>query len=170
MFACAVSLRRQSRLDLSAGLNEVRWHSPVLYGSHLRELVSVRLSGALTVLCDSRDPTKWSTYTTPLRAAVQSAEERFNAMVDIVRHYVVAVPRVTSCSPSMVAPVQRRPSPVDVAACAGHIREYTAATAHLGEATVRTQVSFPDKWLVQYDCGKLQVGASMVASGSALWW
>jgi hypothetical protein len=154
---CRACLSRQSRLELCGSLNDARWQSPALYGKHLRDLVAVHHTGALSVIADASEPSKCLLYTKALRGAVRTAEERFAAMTDVVRHYVVAVPPVTAACPVMVAPVMRQPSPTDVAACASHVSTYTAATAHIGEAIVRMQVSFPDKWLVQYDCGKLQV-------------
>jgi hypothetical protein len=119
--------------------------------------VTVPPCGALGVIAQSAQPAQWRMYTTALRAAVRTPTERFAALGALVAKFVVVVPRAVAPCPALVAPVMRQPRPWDAGVAADHTLTALAAQAEVREAAVRMQVSFPDKWLVQFDCGKLQV-------------
>jgi hypothetical protein len=48
-----------------------------------------------------------------------------------------------------------------------HARRLEAMATPLRDSLIRMHISFPDKWLVQYDCGKLQVRCPLRACGRA---
>jgi E1A-binding protein p400 len=139
-------------------VNDQRWERPLLYSSDLRAAVTVQLDGAQGVIRQAQCPSLWKTHTNALRRAVLTPVERFMRLTDVVAKFVVVVPKAVAPCPVLVAPRAPLPPAWDTRVVAGHVATTMGALTEIQEAVVRMQVSFPDKWLVQYDCGKLQVG------------
>ena len=97
------------------------------------------------------------TQTRALRAAVKTPTERLQSMESMLLKYVFAVPKAIAPTPML----RSRAVVANSGRDAGLITAATQlATGALEEGHIivnQLRLCFPDKWLVQYDCGKLQV-------------
>jgi hypothetical protein len=99
-----------------------------------------------------------------LRALVKLPEERAAEMDPLLREFVFVIPRARAPPPALWCP---RPDAGAVAAAAARSRaaaaEARALSTLLHVPRQRTALFFPDRRLVQYDCGKLQELARLLA-------
>ena len=154
----------QSRLSLVATVSTARCEQPIYMGRDTLDLLTVPLTGAASVIADSEScavDAYWK-HTAALRAAVLSPIDRLVAMQDVLEKYACVVPKATSPTPALnskagLAQSRRHATLRDSAA-----RFALDAHAALHPVTSRRQLQFPDKWLVQYDCGKFQVMAQLL--------
>ena len=141
-------------------INRHRTHASrtPIYGTALRELVTVRLK------CDrAREPSPrqsrnaYLTTSSTLRHLVPSFEQRLEQMHELIVNFTFVIPRCQASTPELHC---SHPSPSLATHAEWRERQITsfiaANTALLRPAMVRFQLSFPDRRLLQFDCGKLQ--------------
>ena len=102
------------------------------------------------------DAPAWS-HSQLLASLVRSPDTCLASILDLVLAFLMVVPRAKSAPPECVV---RRPDASAVAAAHGrslaHARHARTAASFLAPLHSRFQLTFPDKRLIQYDCGKLQ--------------
>ena len=147
---------RASRARLQERLSRKRCDVGVVYGWNLLKVVAVhdRVHAACVA---SRDPRCCLSFAPHLVDTVVSYEERAKRMSDIIMTFTCTIPRARTPAPVMVC---SRPD-VDIAMRAARRsqwaqKELSQRAAFLRPSTVRMQLFFPDRRLVQFDCGKLQ--------------
>ncbi|WPT11241.1 Protein PHOTOPERIOD-INDEPENDENT EARLY FLOWERING 1 [Picochlorum sp. SENEW3] len=89
--------------------------------------------------------------------AVKLPEDRSNEMNSILKNFVFVIPKARSAMPQLVSGSPQPVSITEMIAKREHLwNQFTSSTALLHVPRVRQQLFFPDKRLIQYDCGKLQ--------------
>ena len=95
--------------------------------------------------------------------AVRTPADRAADLDPVLRRFVCVIPRTRAPPPelwcSTPAPAAAAAAAARTAALAARVR---AASAPLHTAAVRTTLFFPDKRLIQFDCGKLQALATLL--------
>ncbi len=144
------------RAHAKAYVNDLRCERRPVYGADLRRLLwledPVRDAHAMAA-----DPRRARSSSVLLRGALQTYAQRLEGLLDIIRHCLVALPRARAAAPRLWC---LRPD-------AGLESRRRGASQRLhpiltGPATlswpelVCHKMYFPNRWLVQYDCGKLQ--------------
>ncbi|XP_023642512.1 protein PHOTOPERIOD-INDEPENDENT EARLY FLOWERING 1 isoform X2 [Capsella rubella] len=95
-------------------------------------------------------------YSTILADIVLSPIERFKKIIDLVEAFTLAIPAARVSSPACWC--SRRDSPVFLSpSYKEEVRDLLSPLlSPIRPAIVRRQVYFPDRRLIQFDCGKLQ--------------
>lgn len=144
----------KDRASSIAWWNSLRCQKKPVYSTTLREIVTVRHP-----VCDiHRQKTgRFSyDYSSKLADIVLSPVERFHKMIDLVESFMFAIPaaRVSAptcwCSRSYSSVFLQ---PTYVQKCSEVLLPLLSP---FRPAVVRRQVYFPDRRLIQFDCGKLQ--------------
>jgi SNF2 family DNA or RNA helicase len=95
---------------------------------------------------------------------IKLPDRRAEELEDVLREFVFVIPRARAALPELWC---SRPDASAVSAAASAARTLSttlsgAATALLHVPSLRTQLFFPDRRLVQFDCGKLQEMAALL--------
>ena len=99
-----------------------------------------------------------------LRDMVKLPDHRAHDMEETLKQFVFVIPKARSKTSELVSSVPDTPSLSDAIVRNKSLWEqYTESTALLHTQRVRKQLFFPDKRLLQYDCGKLQELAALLA-------
>ena len=111
----------------------------------------------------SADPRRVLDFSALLRAVVHTPAERAAACEPLIEAFVFAIPKARASAP---VPWCSAPAPRAVAAAETQRLELVTTLlpgmAPLHPALVRRQVFFPDRRLIQFDCGKLQELAALL--------
>ncbi|KAI8817602.1 P-loop containing nucleoside triphosphate hydrolase protein [Fimicolochytrium jonesii] len=100
----------------------------------------------------SDDPSRMGSYSTYLRQAVLTPEERLATVIEYIDRFVCVTPR------ARVHPFRTNiPTPGLIYPRSADSYDAVCPVDVLGFAKTRLEISFPDKRLVQFDCGKLQM-------------
>ncbi|CAG8650446.1 10245_t:CDS:1, partial [Paraglomus occultum] len=149
------NIQHRSRLAIKARWEYIRYVNAFrskrrpLYGTGLVRLC--KMLGSVPVeraLIDSNNPKKyWSTMSS-LAALVKSPAQRYAETEEIIKRYAFVTPAVVArdlvkYTLTMMSDELRHKINTEIDDIYHPIR-------------VKLQIAFPDKWLVQYDCGKLQ--------------
>ncbi len=131
-------------------------------GAALRALLAApRPADAVIAL--SSDPRRWREWSPALRSAVATPVERAAATQPLIETFVFAIPRARAPPPQ---PWCSSPAARATAAASALrqelISEVLPRLAPLQPSLVRRQVFFPDRRLIQFDCGKLQELATLL--------
>ena len=103
-------------------------------------------------------PSRHMDFSSAIAAAVQTPSQRATAVDHILKQFMFVIPQARSPPPtawcshpdqSIVLQAARKAQLVQ--------REWVQHSAVLRPAIVRQQLFFPDRQLLQFDCGKLQV-------------
>ena len=164
-------------------VNARRCDGMPVFGEDLRRLVKVSSATDSIFEMDS-DSKCYFTHTSVLRDLVLSAEERvfgrggfegtndertrrpqfdaaqkpIGSLLDVLTNFVCIIPKARAQAPRVVASRCDRSSEMELAAAEIKFRSvYSAVNDVCRPAHIRQQLYFPDKRLLQYDCGKLQV-------------
>ncbi|XP_062112226.1 protein PHOTOPERIOD-INDEPENDENT EARLY FLOWERING 1 isoform X3 [Humulus lupulus] len=144
----------KDRAATIAWWNSLRCERKPMYSTTLRELVTVR-HPAHDIHCHKANPRSY-TYSRKLADIILSPVERFHKMLDLVESFMFAIPAA------------RAPPPVCWCSKSGSsaflqstykqkcTKIFSPLLTPLRPAIVRRQVYFPDRRLIQFDCGKLQ--------------
>lgn len=156
----------QQRLSHFQYINELRSSSkPLVMADEtialLKEDIDVLQEQALAI---RRDPSKFLDYSSHANALVLAPEERLEQMRGIIENFVCYIPKART--PPVSLRTAHISSPSDDAQekqASAQIKSIIAPGLDLFHpAHVRTQTYFPDKRLIQFDCGKLQMLAVML--------
>ncbi|XP_044486357.1 protein PHOTOPERIOD-INDEPENDENT EARLY FLOWERING 1 isoform X4 [Mangifera indica] len=134
--------------------NSLRCQKKPVYSKTLRELVTVKYP-VHDALHQKTDRISYL-YSSKLADIVLSPVERFQNMIDLVESFMFAIPSARAPAPAcwcsksgasvFLHPTYKEKCSEDLLPLLSHIRP----------AIVRKQVYFPDRRLIQFDCGKLQ--------------
>ncbi|KAF9277249.1 swr1 complex component [Mortierella alpina] len=133
-------------------VNANRCQVNILYGSSLLSLCQAptRIKrGCDTILSQASDPRQYLEYTNALAKAVVPSEDRIYRNQETIKRFAFVTPAVLVRDDAW-APIHINPEPSNLElAC-----EKAQKVFHPVESCL--QVQFPDKRLLQFDCGKLQ--------------
>jgi superfamily II DNA or RNA helicase len=135
-------------LPHATGAVPARGSRPVLAASNSQ-------AGAGAAVVES-SPGAWSCYSSTLRKMVRSFSERLDSMTSVLDRFVFIIPKATAPTPRItVVGTTQNPSAFEskrqtMLSLANDAKELTH------NINMRMAISFPDRRLVQYDCGKLQ--------------
>eukprot|EP00890_Picochlorum_soloecismus_P002969 jgi/Picsp_1/3673/NSC_06510-R1_swr1 complex snf2 family dna-dependent atpase len=95
--------------------------------------------------------------------AVKLPEQRALDLDAVMKAFVFAIPKARTTHPELVSSVANNVPITDTIVGSKYLWEkYTKSTTLLHIPKIRSQVFFPDKRLIQYDCGKLQELAALL--------
>ncbi|CAO3569811.1 unnamed protein product [Mortierella alpina] len=133
-------------------VNANRCQVNILYGSSLLRLCQAPTRtqrGCDTILSQASDPRQYLEYTDALAKAVVPSEDRFYQNQETIKRFAFVTPAVLVRDDAW-APIHVNPSPSDIEL----VCEKAQEVFYPVESCL--QVQFPDKRLLQFDCGKLQ--------------
>lgn len=135
--------------------NSLRCQKKPMYGTNLRDLVTIK-HPVLNIHEQRRSPSCYLSFSSKLSDIVLLPVERLQNMLEIVESFMFAIPAARA--PSPLCWCSKGNSPVFLSA--DQRDKWTEAFSPLltpvRPAIVRRQVYFPDRRLIQFDCGKLQ--------------
>ncbi|CAG8509274.1 12714_t:CDS:2 [Acaulospora colombiana] len=130
-------------------INSFRLKRRPIYGSGLYRLCrQLGTTICSTALVDANNPRKFFDHTKSLTEMIVSYERRYNMMEDIIKQYAFVTPAVVARD---VASYALAGLPEEM-----RLMIYDQVQDLYHPIRVKLQVAFPDKRLLQYDCGKLQ--------------
>jgi len=149
---------RVSRRTHMAALNAIRTdeHAHALYGYDTLRAVSLPALPRDTHVHE-QSPRNLVNLSSTLSSLVLSYEQRAEQMRDAIEHVCCIIPKARAKQPQLYVykPDRRR-----LERAAGRVlhmvTELSPATTLLRPSFARQQLFFPDRYLLQYDCGKLQ--------------
>ena len=143
---------RHRQLDQLMYQEAYRHHAHPVYGRGLIEKLTCRTSyDKLATLASEKLMTKFWERDDPVGSLtlIQSIEDRSNAMQPLVEKYACITPAVVANDMSSLAVT-------DAGAVALRRAGQDQTSDPFHEAQMKLSIAFPDKRLLQYDCGKLQ--------------
>lgn len=97
-------------------------------------------------------------FSDSIAAAVKTAAERAADMEDVLKQFMFVIPQARAPPPSAWCSHPDQSVVLEAARQAQLVQqEWFQSSASLRTAVVRRQLFFPDRRLLQFDCGKLQV-------------
>lgn len=122
--------------------NQFKWSILPIYNYYCRNSCRVPLIRN-EIIPLSNNPRKYFKYSNALRQMISSYEERLESMTPFIKRYCIVIYPIRINNIKIVEKDQKL------------IRDIKNTTNHY-DWWLRRNLLFPDKWLVQYDCGKLQ--------------
>ena len=99
-------------------------------------------------------------FSDSIAAAVKTAAQRAESMEDTMKQFMFVIPQARAPPPTAWCSHPDQSLVLEAARQAQHAQQlWFQSSASLRTAIVRRQLFFPDRRLLQFDCGKLQVGA-----------
>ncbi|KAF8768570.1 hypothetical protein HU200_007118 [Digitaria exilis] len=135
--------------------NRVRCQKRPVYGTDMREVLTVK-HPVSDILVKRNDPLCHMDYSSRLADIVLPSVERFQKMLDIVESFTFAIPAARAPPPVCWCSKGKSPVFIDPAYREKCMNEFSPILSPIRSAIVRRQVYFPDRRLIQFDCGKLQ--------------
>lgn len=158
---------RGTRATMAAVNNRRTKHTSMpVYGADCVRAVTCRPRAALEVVALSQQPQRWGEYSDALRAMVHTPAEVYERMAPTLNRYMFFIPRVASALPQLrvSAPCNGSQQHAQVQAVATQaltpVHKRVASKYHT--LMLRRRISFPDRRLLEWDCGKLQALASLL--------
>ncbi|KAM3298267.1 hypothetical protein ACQJBY_039958 [Aegilops geniculata] len=135
--------------------NRLRCEKRPVYGRNIRELLTIRHPMS-DVLEKKNNPSCYMDFSSSLADLVLSSVERFNKMLGFIESFTFAIPAARAATP--ICWCKKRNSPVLLGPAYREqcMNEFSPILSPVRPAIVRRQVYFPDRRLIQFDCGKLQ--------------
>ncbi|GER25917.1 helicase [Striga asiatica] len=144
----------KERAAAVAWWNSLRCKRKPMYATGLRELVTVR-HPVHDIHSQKHNPLSYQ-FSSKLSDIVLSPVERFSKMIDQVESFMFAIPAARA--PPPVCWCSKGGSPVFIQQKFedSWSRAFFPLLTPFRPAIIRRQVYFPDRRLIQFDCGKLQ--------------
>ena len=147
---------RAERTATLGKLNCIRTAVSPCFGEDLRNAVRV-LSPAKDVHIIKRATRDVFCYSNALLNAVKLPEERAAATQDIMQRFCCYIPNARAAPAAVVCSHPDASLSTRMSVISEEMRrEYLSRSALLHTPRLHTQLFFPDRRLIQYDCGKLQ--------------
>ncbi|MQL86426.1 hypothetical protein Taro_018949 [Colocasia esculenta] len=145
----------KERAASMAWWNSLQCEKKPIYGTNLRELVIVK-HPVLNIHEQKRNPSCYLGFSSKLSDIVLLPVERLARMLEIVESFMFAIPAARS--PSPVCWCSKGNSTVFLSAAYRDkcTEGFSPLMSPIRPAIVRRQLYFPDRRLIQFDCGKLQ--------------
>ena len=103
-------------------------------------------------------PNRHLDFSNSIAAAVKTASERAADMEDVLKQFMFVIPQARAPPPSAWCSHPDQSVVLQAARQAQMVQqEWFRSSGSLRTAVVRRQLFFPDRRLLQFDCGKLQV-------------
>ncbi|KAM0930186.1 hypothetical protein ACQ4PT_000972 [Festuca glaucescens] len=135
--------------------NRVRCQKRPVYGTNIREVLTIRHP-----ICDvfekKNNPSCHMDFSSSLADLVLSSVERFNKMLGFIESFTFAIPAARAAAPICWCKNRNSPVLLKPAYREQCMNEFSPILSPIRPAIVRRQVYFPDRRLIQFDCGKLQ--------------
>lgn len=142
----------RQRWDQLGYVNSNRCHNNLIFGSSLLRMCQEpprAKKGCAHILDQASDPRQYLKYTNAIAQAVISSADRFYQSQETIKRFAFVTPAVLVRDQTW-SPIHINPSPSRLeVAC-------QKAEKFLHPVDSCLQVQFPDKRLLQFDCGKLQ--------------
>ncbi|XP_062222377.1 protein PHOTOPERIOD-INDEPENDENT EARLY FLOWERING 1-like isoform X2 [Phragmites australis] len=135
--------------------NKVRCQKRPVYGTDMREVLTVK-HPVSDVLEKRNNALCHMDYSSSLADLVVPSVERFQKMLDIVESFTCAIPAARAPTPVCWCSKGKSPVFIEPAYRETCMNEFSPILSPIRPAIVRRQVYFPDRRLIQFDCGKLQ--------------
>ncbi|KAJ4799125.1 Helicase SWR1 [Rhynchospora pubera] len=145
----------KEREEAVAWWNRLHCRKKLVYGTNLREIVAVK-HPVSDIFEKKSNPLCYLDYPSNLSNIVLSPIERFEKMVDVVEAFTFAIPASRAPTPVFWCTKGRSPVLFEPSYTEECSHALSPLLSPLRPAIVRRQVYFPDRRLVQFDCGKLQ--------------
>ncbi|KAL0041297.1 hypothetical protein WJX77_011458 [Trebouxia sp. C0004] len=151
-----------SRLRHAAVLTARRCAAAPLYGQDVREAVTVEEPVAEVHLIAAQ-PSRYMDFSNSIAAAIKTAAQRAESLEDTMKQFLFVIPQARSPPPTAWCSHPDQSVVLEAARQAQHAQqEWFQSSASLRTAVVRRQLFFPDRRLLQFDCGKLQELAQLL--------
>jgi SNF2 family DNA or RNA helicase len=154
--------QKRANLEHSFYINELRTQYSPVYGRNLINTLSLEMIPR-DIHTISKDPKRYMDYSSTLKDMIKLPERRVEEMKTILENYVCTIPRARA------PPIELHcchPNPSKVIENNRFLDDLVRLVSPLVDIYripfVRTQLYFPDKRLIQYDCGKLQTLAELL--------
>ncbi|AQK54391.1 Protein PHOTOPERIOD-INDEPENDENT EARLY FLOWERING 1 [Zea mays] len=135
--------------------NRVRCQKRPVYGTNMIHVLTVK-HHVSNILDKRNNPLCHMDYSSSLADLVLPSVERFQKMLDIVESFTFAIPAARAPPPVCWYSKGNSPVFIDPAYREKCMNEFSPILSPIRSAIVRRQVYFPDRRLIQFDCGKLQ--------------
>ncbi|KAL5213101.1 hypothetical protein ABZP36_023948 [Zizania latifolia] len=135
--------------------NRVRCQKRPVYGTDIREVLTIK-HPVSDVLEKKNNPLCHMDYSSSLANLVLSSMERFKKMLDFIESFTFAIPAARVPTPFCWCNKGKSPVLIEPAYREKCMNEFSPILSPIRPAIVRRQVYFPDRRLIQFDCGKLQ--------------
>ncbi|OWM78962.1 hypothetical protein CDL15_Pgr003133 [Punica granatum] len=146
--------KAEERAASIAWWNSLRCRKKPMYPTTLREIITIR--HPVHEIHQQKASCLSYSYSSKLADIVLSPVERFERMIDVIESFMFAIPAARA--PEPVCWCSKSGSPVFLSSefkkkCS---ETFSPLLSPIRPAIVRRQVYFPDRRLIQFDCGKLQ--------------
>jgi len=147
--------RKEQMLAFSF-LNDMRCSRHPVYGSDLRKLVEIE-HPVHDVHKIKANPSRYLEFSSIVADIVKLPLTRFKRMMDLIAAFVFAIPAARTPQPSAwCSHLTPSDSPLQLELTEKSSKEASMMLVPLRPVIVRRQLFFPDRRLLQFDCGKLQ--------------
>ncbi|XP_065878291.1 protein PHOTOPERIOD-INDEPENDENT EARLY FLOWERING 1 isoform X2 [Euphorbia lathyris] len=150
----------QGRAESIAWWNSLRCRKKPTYSTTLRELLTIK--SPVDDIYRHKDDRLSYSYSSKLAEVILSPVERFQKMIDVVESFMFAIPAARAPVPNCWCSKRGTSAflhPTYKEKCSEILLPLLSP---IRPAIVRTQVYFPDRRLIQFDCGKLQELAGLL--------
>uniref|UniRef100_A0A0D9VJP4 DNA helicase n=1 Tax=Leersia perrieri TaxID=77586 RepID=A0A0D9VJP4_9ORYZ len=135
--------------------NRVRCQKRPVYGTNIRDILTIK-HPVYDVFEKKNNPLCHMEFSSGLANLVLSSVERFKKMLDFIESFTFAIPAARAPTPFFWCNKGKSPVLIEPAYREKCMNEFSPAFSPIRPAIVRRQVYFPDRRLIQFDCGKLQ--------------
>ncbi|KQK08524.1 protein PHOTOPERIOD-INDEPENDENT EARLY FLOWERING 1 isoform X1 [Brachypodium distachyon] len=135
--------------------NRIRCQKRPVYGTNVREVLTIR-HPICDVLEKKSNPLCHMDFSSSLADLVLSSVEHFNKMLGFIESFTFAIPAARAATPICWCKKRKSPVLLEPAYRELCMNEFSPILSPIRPAIVRRQVYFPDRRLIQFDCGKLQ--------------
>ncbi|KAJ3680699.1 hypothetical protein LUZ60_016977 [Juncus effusus] len=145
----------KEREESVAWWNRIRCEKKPIYGTDLREILTIK-HPIYDISEKKNNPSYYMDYSSKLADIILSPVERFRKMCEIISAFLFAIPASRAPQPNFWCTKWRSPvffSPSFISKCTN---VFSPLFTPIRPAIVRRQLYFPDRRLIQFDCGKLQ--------------
>ncbi|KAG8059822.1 hypothetical protein GUJ93_ZPchr0002g26685 [Zizania palustris] len=135
--------------------NRVRCQKRPVYGTNIMKVLTIK-HPVYDLLEKKNSPLCHMDFSSSLASLVLSSVERFNKMLDFIESFTFAIPAARAPTPFCWCNKGKSPVLIEPAYREKCMNEFSPVFSPVRPAIVRRQVYFPDRRLIQFDCGKLQ--------------
>ncbi|KAH7651995.1 DNA helicase protein [Dioscorea alata] len=145
----------KARAATIAWWNSLRCKKRPIYGTDLRELVTVK-HPVVNVHDQKNNPSCYLDFSSKLADIILSPVERLLVFVGLLESFMFAIPAARAPFPTCWCSRGRSPVLFEPSYIGRCTEVFAPLLTPIRPAIVRRQVYFPDRRLIQFDCGKLQ--------------
>lgn len=151
----------KARAATIAWWNSFRCKKRPIYGTDLRELVTVK-HPVFNVHDQKNNPSCYLDFSSKLADIILSPVERLLVFVGLLESFMFAIPAARAPFPTCWCSRGRSPVLFEPSYIGKCTEVFAPLLTPIRPAIVRRQVYFPDRRLIQFDCGKLQELATLL--------